>query len=334
MYANASRGQALRAGGNIPPVRNATSVQPDNETKKTPFDKAAFDVEHAWGMYARDFCTLPAEGIYDKKAIASIASVADKCHIYVVGYTPRVNFVDAKQIERDLLLTFEVLKEQHVIKYALPVGLSLGEEDGLSFLFDSSGKRYWPNEQEMQSRLSSEAKSSNFEVKYIGQAYGKGGSRSAMDRLLKHETLQKIALKGAPDGYRITLLLLSVQPNNQLITVMNPFAKDTGHGTERIKQGLNKLFNTTEAERISLYEAALIRYFYPDFNKEFKDSFPSTNLKILRDCYDKDFSAVIAEICIDDLPFTLWSENVEPTHYHIATHDLHKEEDRKMFFGL
>lgn len=83
-----------------------------------------------------------------------------------------------------------------------------------------------------------------------------------------------------------------------------------------------------------MYEAALIRYFYPDFKKEFKDSFPSTNLKILRDCYEKDFSAVVAEICIDDLPFWLWSSAVEPKLYHIAKHDLHKNEDRRMFFGL
>ena len=309
-------------------------MQPDNNIKGMEFGKAAFDVEHAFGMYALGFCTLPVEGIYDKEAIASIASVADTCHIYVIGYTPRVNLVDVKQVDGDLLVTFDVLKKQHILKYELPEGFSLGDEDGTYFLFDSSGKRYWPDELDMQRRLNSESKSINFEVKYVGQAYGKDGSRSAIDRLLKHETLQRIALKGVPEGYRITLLLLSIQPNNQLITMMNPFAKDTESGKERIKQGLDKLFNTTEEERVSLYEAALIRYFYPVFNKEFKESFPSTNLKILRDCYDKDFSAVVAEICIDDLPYTLWSETVEPTHYHIAKHDLHKEEDRKMFFGL
>lgn len=173
-----------------------------------------------------------------------------------------------------------------------------------------------------------------FEVKYVGQAYGQDGSRSAIDRLLKHETLQKIALKGVPQGYRITLLLLAIEPSNRMITSINPFAKNTQDGEARIQQGLSKFFNTTEQERISLYEAALIRYFYPEFNKEFKDSFPSTNLKILQDCHEKDFSAVVAEICIDELPFRLWSSAVNPKLYHIAKHDLHKDEDRRMFFGL
>jgi hypothetical protein len=115
---------------------------------------------------------------------------------------------------------------------------------------------------------------------------------------------------------------------------MNPYARNKDDDGTRIRSGLDKLFNTTEAERISLYEAALIRYFYPEFNKEFKDSFPSTNLKILQDCYKKDFSAVIAEICIDQLPFLLFSSEVKPSLYHIAKHDLHDDKSRRAFFAL
>ena len=43
---------------------------------------------------------------------------------------------------------------------------------------------------------------------------------------------------------------------------------------------------------------------------------------------------MIAEICIDDLPYTLWSKSVEAKHVHVARHDLHIKEDRKIFFGL
>ncbi len=302
--------------------------------KKDVFGKAAFDIEHAIGMYALSFCTIPAEGIYDKDALASLGRVLDKCHIYLIGYTPKIDFVGAEQTDQHLLLSFEILSEKHVLDYELPEGLSLKADGDLWYVGDASGGRFWPNEIEMQTRLAASTDAIKFEVKYVGQAYGQDGSRSAIDRLLKHETLQKISLKGVPQGYRLTLLLLAIEPSNQLITSINPFAKNTKDGGTRIQQGLSKLFNTTEEERISLYEAALIRYFYPDFNKEFKNSFPSTNLKILRDCYEKDFSAVVAEICIDDLPFWLWSSAVEPKMYHIAKHDLHKSEDRRMFFGL
>lgn len=299
-----------------------------------PNKKAAFDIEHALGMYALSFCTIPAEGIYDKDALASLGSVLDKCHIYLIGYTPRIDFVAAEQKDQHLLLSFEILSTKHVLDYELPEGLSLRADGDLWYVGDGSRARFWPSEIEMQTRLAASTDAIKFEVKYVGQAYGQDGSRSAIDRLLKHETLQKISLKGVPQGYRLSLLLLDIDPSNQLITSINPFAKNTQDGGARIQQGLSKLYNTTEEERISLYEAALIRYFYPDFNKEFKDSFPSTNLKILRDCYDKDFSAVVAEICIDDLPFRLWSAAVEPKLYHIAKHDLHRGEDRRMFFGL
>lgn len=301
---------------------------------KRPFDNAAFDIEHALSMFAYNYCTIPAEGIYDKERLKPIMDVIETCHIYLIGRTPIVEFVNAKQSGNTLTLDFTIAGKGHALTHQIPDNLTLKEEDGAQYIDNPFGKRFWPSEMEMQTKLSHQSGEVNFEVLYVGQAYGQDGSRNAVDRLLKHETLQKISLKGNPTGYRLSLLLLSIQPNNQLITSINPFAKDKSQGSERIKVGVDKLFNTSEAERISLYEAALIRYFYPEFNKEFKDSFPSTNLKILQDCYAKDFCSILAEICIDELPYRLYSKSVKPTWHHIANHDLHKEADRRMFFGF
>ena len=80
-------------------------------------------------------------------------------------------------------------------------------------------------------------------------------------------------------------------------------------------------------------QVATIRYFQPPFNKEFKDSFPSTNLKVLADCYEKDFAALISEICIDELPFKLTSDAVAPAQYHTAKFDLHEDAARRVFFS-
>ncbi len=102
----------------------------------------------------------------------------------------------------------------------------------------------------------------------------------------------------------------------------------------RRKHRLDKLFGTTDAERVSLYEAALICYFSPEFDMESKDSFPSTNLKILQDCYKKDFLVVVAQICIDDLPSCLCSDTVEPKFEHIITFDLHNDTERRAFMGM
>ncbi|MAM60680.1 MAG: hypothetical protein CMH11_04250 [Maritimibacter sp.] len=123
--------------------------------------------------------------------------------------------------------------------------------------------------------------------------------------------------------------------SNQLITQLNPFAdeQDEKISDDRISKGLDQLFGMSMAERVSLYEAAMIRYFLPKYNIEFKKSFPSTNLKILNGVYDKDFSAVIAEYVMDESCIQLFSDNVEMTDAHIAHFDLHKTRDRHFFFS-
>jgi hypothetical protein len=310
------------------------SKESSNSKKQELFGKALFDVEHALGMYATSFCTLPAEGIYDIEALAPLMSVIESCHIYIIGFLPVVELVDAQQSGQQMSLVFSLLGNKYNLEADIPDELTLKQEGGVFYLQNNSGEKFWPDESLIMQQLSHLTNAVNFEVKYIGQAYGKDSSRNAIDRLLKHETLQKISLKGVPAGYRLCLLLLEVQPNNQLFTVFNPFAQNKDAGPERIKSGLDKLYGTTEQERIALYEASLIRYFSPTYNKEFKNSFPSTNLKILRDCYDKDFSAVIAEICIDELPFRLFSEAVEASNHHIAKHDLHDDAARKAFLSV
>lgn len=291
-------------------------------------------VENALGLYASSFAFMPAEVIYDSDKLANMEEVINNCHIYIIGYIPRMDFVDARQEERQLVMTFSVLGVNYDVFMEIPKGFEYGFLDGLHYLETKSGKRTWPSEALMQKLLSTQHDVVNFNVKYIGQAYGKDGSRSALDRLLKHETLQKISLKGVPSGYSLNLLLLEVQESAQLFSLFNPFAQNQEDGKERIKLGLDKLYSISDQEKVSLYEAAFIRYFLPEYNKEFKSSFPSTNLKILQDCYEKDFSTLVAEICIDELPFKLASESIEARQYHCANHELHKDEARKMFFGI
>lgn len=298
------------------------------------FAGAMFDIEHALGMYASSFCTLPAEAIYASDKLAPLMETINSCHIYLIGYVPKVDITRIYQIENKLKIDLSVLRHTHTVVYDIPDNFVLKNDKNGYHIEDEAGNRYFPDANDVQARLSDISKAVDFDIKYIGQAYGDGGSRNALDRLLKHETLQKISLKGYSRDYRLTLLLLSIKNSNQLVTMINPFAKERDEDGTRVKAGLDKLFNTTEEERVALYEAALIRYFQPQYNKEFKNSFPSTNLKLLKDCYDKDFSAVVAEICIDDLPFRLKSDVIKPKLYHIAKHDLHKEEARHAFFAL
>jgi hypothetical protein len=298
------------------------------------FVNKAFDVEHALSMYATSFVTMPAFGIYEEEWIAPLVEEISKCHIYIIGSMPKLDFVGAAQEDRDLITRMEVCGKRYDLRWPLPDSASLKGDNQVGwYVEDAAGAKSFPTAVIMSSRLSREHDAVDFKVLYIGQAFGEDGSRNALDRLKKHETLQKIALKGIPDRYDLTVLMLAIEPANRLVTMFNPLALDKDRGSERIRKGLDKLFNTSEAERTTLYEASLIRYFQPPFNKEFKNSFPSTNMKLLTDCYDKDFSALVAEICIDELPFKLFSDVVKRKRYHIAKHNLHVEEARRVFFA-
>lgn len=291
-------------------------------------NNAKFDVEHALSMYARSFCTLPASYIYDKEVVKKYEEVINSCHIYIIGYLQKVRLKEVKEVSGHVILDYDFGSHKKNLMIPLPPDCKLVCNDGFYYAENPQGDKFTIPEETTNSFLREHRE---FDVRYVGQAYGKDGSRNSLDRLLKHETLQRIALTSVPEGKVLSLLLLEIEPSTQLVTVMNPHAKNKDDGS-RIQAGLDKLFNTTEAERVSLYEASLIRYFYPQFNKEFKDSFPSTRLKILQDCYDKDFSLIVAEISIDELPFQLCSEKIPAKYHHFAKHDLHQEEERKAFF--
>lgn len=292
---------------------------------------ALFDVEHAINMYAYSYVTMPADAIYDKKMLSQYSEILSKCHIYIIGFHPTIQLIDANQVERNLSLNFKVNLEDKEVTLPLPDDLDLLVDGDTFSLVNKAGKRMWFNDIDINRIINQSVSTLEFNIQYIGQSYGKDGSRNAMTRLLKHETLQKIALQGVPEGQRLTLLLLEIEPSNRLITSFNPHAEVKDEGS-RIKSGLEKLYSTSEQERISLYEASLIRYFSPKFNKEFKNSFPSTNLKVLQDCYEKDFSAVIAEISISELPFQLCSDTIKASPSHISKHHLHDDAKRKIFF--
>jgi hypothetical protein len=297
------------------------------------FENKKFDVEHALNLHADSFSLFPAQAIYDDEALKPFMPVIERCHIYLIGTVPKVDFVGTRQSNRTLFVTMEVLGKAYEISWPLPDGIELKEEDGLWYLLDQHGKRSFVTEDAMFQQLAVTYDCLQFDVQYIGQAYGSDGSRNALDRLRKHETLQKIALQGVPEGYRLELILLEVVPATRVVTLFNPEAEDKTQGGERIKAGLDKLFGTDEKERVSLFEAAFIRYFRPPFNEKFKDSFPSTNMKVLKDCYAKDFSAVVAEIGFDELPFKLCSGHVEAKDHHIASFNLSTAEERAVFFS-
>ena len=176
----------------------------------------------------------------------------------------------------------------------------------------------------------------DFEVLYIGQAYGEDGSRIAPDRLKSHSTLQSIyaeAIQRSPDK-DIWIILWSFVP--MLITGWAGGQKNLKATPEQDAEHADKVLGTeiTEQQRINFTEAALIRYFQPEYNKTFKGTFPSPAHSTYAECYSLDLNTVNVELQTENIMCRLWSPSVEPKWVHFAKFQLHSPEDRKSMFDL
>lgn len=175
------------------------------------------------------------------------------------------------------------------------------------------------------------------EIIYIGQAYGPDGHRSALKRLATHSTLQKIQadlMAHEPDSEIILLLFKYIYPPYCFFEI-DPTVPAIKNADEDRQHFQNVLWDyPQESETITIAEAALIRYFQPYYNKVYKDSFPSTNLECLHSCYNLDFHSLVVEIDSGDGAPAMYSEKVTRGTHHMAIYNLHKEEERRAFFGL
>lgn len=176
----------------------------------------------------------------------------------------------------------------------------------------------------------------DFEVMYVGQAYG-DGSRFAMDRLRSHSTLQRIltdTLSKRPYD-ELALFLVSYAPY-RLISSLDGMNNDAEISDERDHEHWIDLHTQILPEKmqIGLAEAALIRYFQPEYNEIYKANFPRDDQKILEKCYRLDFCGLVLEINTEEINTPLYSKYVKKGVHHIAKFDLHDLEARRSFFSV
>lgn len=275
--------------------------------------------------------------------------VSDRCHIYLICQRPAISYAndsfkyEGGFIEGELQYSIKGSKRKIPFKQNFPL-LEGAKELRLSDYphrevqtIDANGDivRYLPASALCigQGMHRENTELGKLEVLYVGQAFAKG-KRSALDRLKSHSTLQKIlaeAQYNSPDN-EVFLLTFEYAPY-RIITQMDGRA-DTAIGDERDSDRFYSILENplTEHQQICLTEAALIRYFAPEYNEIYKENFPSQKHKILEQCYELDFSGLIVEINTDELEFSLYSKNVKQSTHHICQIDLFNHEDRHGFF--
>ncbi len=137
-----------------------------------------------------------------------------------------------------------------------------------------------------------------FKVLYIGQAYGKNGSRTAFDRLASHSTLQSILTDYQtknPNKY-IYILLLEFTPN--LSMSFDGLTKRYTKSEEESDQHMEEvLCDLPRGEQIiNITEAALIHYFKPEYNVTFIENFPNVHHKGYKQYFDLDYNSLTVEL--------------------------------------
>lgn len=176
----------------------------------------------------------------------------------------------------------------------------------------------------------------DLELLYVGQAYGKQGDRMAPERLASHDTLQKIlaeAIQRSPD-MQIWVSLFSFA--DMLIASFDGRAGVYDTSEEEDIAHMRDVLSSriTEAHRINYCEAALIRYFQPQYNTEFRNSFPSVNHSSYAECYKLDLNSVAVEVNCRRVGVRFWSQAVAPAWNHLITYPLHSEKERRSMFNF
>jgi hypothetical protein len=184
----------------------------------------------------------------------------------------------------------------------------------------------------------------DYEVLYIGQAIGKDGKRTAIERLLDHSTLQLIyyeAMTRNPDC-DIWLMLTYFEQKNVASTsgrITIPKESEEGDLNRFIKFNDPYRMAISDRQRINYTEAALINCFKPQYNMDFKGTFPSKKHVSYSDCYNLDLNGIGIEMETSDINRWLYTEDKPRQQYdslypywqHEDFHFVTSKERYKMF---
>jgi len=282
------------------------------------------------------------------------------CNIYLIGRRPRIT------INRDSWscdaenLTFEVHADlgdgesidvllQGSNPFGLPVELvsepphtvvELRDEEG--YLVAGSATALWVS-MYLQAMMGPLGRSQaveldeavlDLDVVYVGQSQDAGGA--AERRLLNHSTLQKVMAETAQNAPHLDVWVILMR--FATYNTLGQFGGWLGTaGNAASAEHLSAVSRTelSDAELTALAEAALIRYFQPEYNQKFKDHFPEPLHRTYRTIYDLDFNAVGIDFdTLYTIGLRLGSPAVKPTFIHAGLFSMHNENERRRFFDI
>jgi hypothetical protein len=277
-----------------------------------------------------------------------ILSFKEKYHIYMINLIPKLNFVmeslqqfnDYLSIDIKLTTASEIRTE--TIEFAVDdidhtqLLIETDKPKKTLNIFYSKDRESGIGLRVLYAYIQFADTPLDTEVLYIGQSYGTGGSRTALDRLGSHSTLQKILseMSFSEEIRDISLSLWEFTPRlfASFDGISKKYEKNKDEDTAHMKQILREEQQYNQI--INITEAALINYFKPVYNDKFKNNFPLITHNGYKYYYDLDYNSVLVEIDQETINGKVYSPYRSYTWFHDIKYGLHPENIRKSMFDI
>jgi hypothetical protein len=284
-----------------------------------------------------------------------LAQIPDGCHVYAICTRPRLRLVATELVsEEDGISTFHITitttDESASVRFGiqtpLPQGTTIKITDGGAnavFLLATGEVRTTipaaflltqfippPLNDARPERVDREML--DLSVQYIGQAYGKDGSRDALRRLANHETLQKILGEiNDQDSHRQAWITILRFDEHSSLSLIHPW-RGTASNDEAIANMMGIQSATLPGNQMTtLAEGCLIRYFRPPFNERYKDTFPAIEHSSYKLPYKLDANSIGFEFETMSLGARFGSDTLTPRWIHTGLYALSDPSVRRAF---
>lgn len=197
-----------------------------------------------------------------------------------------------------------------------------------------------PSQSFYQSYLYEQPIKDKYEVLYIGQAYGKEGSRDAFDRLSSHSTLQKILMQAKENYPTKHFYIFLYEINGSLGMLFDGRKQQYKKSLDESQAHMHEVICDLPKDKqiVNITEAALINYFKPPYNEKLVENFPNRNLKGYKQYFDLDYNALTVELDLDfdgmsDIEFYTETNSIASV-FDFVRYSLHNEPDRLSMYDI
>ncbi|WP_152680442.1 hypothetical protein [Chromobacterium subtsugae] len=284
---------------------------------------------------SQPFALSPAD-LYDARTDAQFRQIIADCNIYVVGSRERIliqpeRFTFADNILHGLFVVRRPSGLVHIpFRWNLAATWSCNGDSVKGVCVLASGTHLIVDTQHGPMRVPAHFVVANaesdlnyedcdLEVIYVGQGIGRSQRRTALDRLLRHATLQRILAEATTyrPGSEVLLLLYRFEHCRIFMSTGGDLQADPQSTVEEERAHLERMrtFTLSRHAKVALAEAALIRHFQPHYNVQLRDTnfAAPKRIKVLEQLLQKDISGLMVEIASANIRSRLRSASASPS---------------------